>query len=106
MIFTVSQKDFGFYITDTLENSDGTPFDLTGYTVKFVVWPIGNPSAPLINAAATVVSAAGGTVRYLVQSTDFISTGMWYQEWQAMAGGAIIQSFPAGGNTIRVVESG
>jgi hypothetical protein len=99
--------DFGFLITDTLENHDGTPFDLTGYTVNFVTWQLGNPATPIINAAATVnaVPSTGG-VSYTVKKTDFPQAGQWLQEWQALIGTTIVQSFPVGGNQIRVVESG
>ena len=105
--FSVSQNDFGYLITDTLKNSDGTPFDLAGYTVKFVVWQAGNPTAPLINAAATVsATPATGGVSYMVNKTDFPQPGIWAQEWQALIGTSIVQSFPVGGNTVRVLESG
>ena len=105
-MFEVSQNDFGYYITDTLENNDGTPFNLTGYTVKFVAWHAGNPSAPVISASANVTSTTAGTVSYLVKSTDFPLPDFLCQEWQALIGSTVVQSFPAGGNTIKVAESG
>ena len=101
-----SAGDYGYEITDTLENDDGTPFDLTGYLVKFVCWPPGNPAAVVIDAAAVVNAApTTGAVSYTVAKTDFPSPIILAQEWQAISGTAIIQSFPVGGNTIRILES-
>ena len=107
MMFEVSQNDFGYYITDKLENNDGTAFNLTGYTVKFVAWHSGSPSSPTINAPAVIdADPTTGKVSYFVKSTDFPLPDFLCQEWQALIGSTVVQSFPAGGNTIKVAESG
>jgi uncharacterized protein YceK len=101
---TVSQNDYGYYITDTLENSDGTPFDLTDYAVAFHIWNTAQPGKLLVNGTATVISNTAGTVQYNVQRTDFKILGQYKQEWEATTGSAK-QSFPTAGNIIIVQES-
>ena len=103
-MITVSQNDFGYLITDILENSDGTPFDLTGYTVKFHVWAHGSPGTLLVNGTASVINQSAGTVSYAPASTDFPNAGTFEGEWEATKAG-IKQSFPTAGFTIKVVES-
>ena len=70
-MFTVSQNDYGYYITDTLLNNDGTAFDLTNYSVAFHVWHPQSPGTLLVNGAASIVSQVAGTVRYFVAQADF-----------------------------------
>ena len=105
-MFTVSQNDYGYYITDTLLNNDGTVFDLTSYTdVQFHVWHASQPGTLLVNGTASVVAPTLGTVRYFVAQADFaIPAGAYKQEWEATLSGCK-QSFPTAGNTIIVQES-
>lgn len=105
-MFTVSQNDYGYYITDTLLNNDGTAFDLTGpYAVAFHVWHPQAPGTLLVNGTAALVVAANGTVRYSVAQNDFtMFPGAYKQEWEATFGSSK-QSFPTAGNDILVQES-
>ena len=84
-MITVSQNDYGYYITDTLLQSNGAAFDLAGYTVAFHAWAMGSPGKLVVNAPANVVSNANGTVRYAVVLGDFTIPGQYKQEWQATA---------------------
>ena len=104
-MFTVSQNDYGYYITDTLLNNDGTAFDLTNYSVAFHVWHPQSPGTLLVNGTASIVSQVAGTVRYFVALADFTMTaGFYKQEWDATLNGCK-QSFPTAGNDILVKES-
>jgi hypothetical protein len=104
-MLTVSKGDYGYTITDTLENADGSPFDLSGYSVAFHVWRSNSPGTLLVNGVATIIlPASAGTVSYTVAPGDFTEVGIFKQEWEATTVGDK-QSFPTIGNTIFVVES-
>jgi hypothetical protein len=66
-------------ITETIRNDDLTSHDLTGQTVKFKMRAVGSATLK-VNAAATIVSAAAGTVRYDWQSAD-VDTAAQYLCW-------------------------
>jgi len=80
-------------ITDTIR-VDGAVFDLTGSTVKFKMRL--QPSGTLkVNAAATVVTAAAGTVRYDWQATDVDTVGLYLFWWEVTLASGKIQETPA-----------
>jgi hypothetical protein len=68
-------------ITETIKNADGTAHDLTGQTVKFKMRAV-RSSTLKVNAAATVVSAAAGTVRYDWQAADVDTAGQYLVWWE------------------------
>jgi hypothetical protein len=103
-MLTVSQGDYGYAITDTLQDSNGTAFDLSNYAVKLHVWRPGKASVLIVNSNATVISNAAGTVSYTVANTDFTYAGMYNAEWEATKTG-IKQSFPTVPFQINVEES-
>jgi hypothetical protein len=106
MLIEVSQNNYSHVISDILENSDGSPFNLTGYTVNFVLWHPSFPQYILVNNAASVVTPASGTVQYSVQKADFPQVGTFSQQWIAtpISGSGTI-SFPVVPNTVTVEES-
>ena len=103
-MLTVSQGDYGYAITDTLEDSNGTAFDLSNYTVKLHTWIPGRPDKLIVNANATVISNAAGTVSYTVKVGDFTYMGIVNAEWEATKAN-VKQSFPTSSFQIEVVES-
>jgi hypothetical protein len=71
---TVSQNDYGYVFTFTVENADGTAKDLTGYTVTLKLL---RGTTVVSLGACVVTDAEAGECTYLVKSTDFPSAG-WY----------------------------
>lgn len=89
-------------LTGALKNSDGTPFSLAGCTVRLQMRPV-TARRWSIDAAATVVDATAGTVRYDWAPADLlIPAGDYEARWQytITASGKVGYSTPA--NTITV----
>lgn len=67
-------------IESTISYNNGAPVDLTGSTVKFVMRPQGS-AAPKVNAAAVIVNAVAGLVRYDWALGDTNTSGLFLAEW-------------------------
>ena len=61
--------------------SGGTPVDLTGATVNFIMVPT-KGTTPMVDAAAVIVNATSGVVRYDWQTGDTATPGTYQAEWQ------------------------
>ena len=87
--FYIKQNDTAPAITATLyENS--VAVDLTGATVKFHMGSI-------VDAAATVVSASEGKVKYQWQATDTATVGEYNAEFEVTFSDGTIETFPNDG---------
>ena len=87
----------------TLTDADGTAIDLSGATVKFVMGTVGGTAK--INADATVVSAAAGTVRYSWAAGDTTTPGTYHGEFVVTLATALEITFPSDGYiTIEIVR--
>jgi len=99
---TVKQGDYGFNWTFTVQNSDASVFDLTGYTINMKTWSLASPPVLLLSDTCTIIGATSGTCRYTVGSTDYCASGKYNVELEMTAAG-IVQSTNT--YTLEVMES-
>src|ERR1035437_3392527 len=80
-------------LTDTIQ-VDGLPFDLTGPLAVTFKMRLTTSSATKVSAAATVVSAAAGTVRYDWAGTDTDTPGLYAAWWTVTLANGHLQDTP------------
>lgn len=79
-------------VTDTITVNDA-PFDLTGSTVKFQMRAV-DSSTLKVDAAATIVTPAAGTVRYDWAAADVNTADYYVAWWHVTLPGGNIQDVP------------
>lgn len=100
---TVPKGDYGYDLTFTVNDSSGTAYPLSGYTITLKVWNFGVSGTLLISSACTPVVAASGTCKYTVKNEDFDTVGVFDAELELTQTGKVesVQPF-----NITVAESG
>lgn len=102
--FTIKQGDTLPALNASLKDSSGNAVDLTGATILFRMRKVGAASLT-VEAAAVVVSASGGTVRYNWQAGDTAVPGSYEAEFRCTLP-AGIETIPNANNiAIEVVAS-
>lgn len=94
MSLVIKRNDTGQVFSSAL-TVNGSPFDLTGWTVNIII------SSPTLNikrkAEATITDAGGGLVEYLPSAQDVKISGDYQIEWEATNDGSgRILTFPSG----------
>ena len=85
----VPKGDKGFPLTFTVQEDDGSAYDLTAYTVTLKVWRQGIPGSPIIESGCTISDAANGECYYIIQATDFTEKGDYLLELELTKTGVI-----------------
>lgn len=81
--------DKGYALTFTLENSDGTAFDITGMDCSLKVQKQGESSLAF-TGSMTVTDGAAGMCEYSVAEGDFDDQGSYYAEIEVSGGGSVV----------------
>lgn len=103
MSFEIKQNDLlPPYRVQLLQ--DGAPFDLTGYTVTFVMRLPGAPSAK-VSAAAVVIDEENGIVEYRWAAGNTDTVGAYKVVWKAVDGSGKPHTFPSKGTDYVLVDS-
>lgn len=80
----------------TLKDSAGSAVDVTGATVRFHMRPAGSTTTK-VDAAATIVTAASGIVKYSWASGDTDTLGVFQGEFEVTYANSAIERFPNDG---------
>ncbi len=96
MTFYVKQNDTSPAMLATLQDAEGNAVNLTGATVRFHMRSVGGGN-PVVDAAATVVTAASGIVRYNWVAADTDTVGTYQAEFEVTYADASIETFPNDG---------
>lgn len=96
MTFNIKQNDTGPAMLATLQDANGNAINLTGASVRFHMRSVGGGN-PIVDAAATVVTAASGIVRYNWAAADTDTIGTYQAEFEVTYADASIESFPNDG---------
>lgn len=91
--FTIKQNDTRPVLVATLTNGDGAAINLTGATCRFHL-RVG--SIVLVDAAAEVIDAAAGQVRYVWQEGDTGTVGFCDAEIEVTYADGGVETFPNG----------
>jgi len=104
-IFFIKAGDTSPAIQGTLERPAGTPINLTGASVVFVMRKRG-ADVDTVNAAASLVTPASGVVKYEWQTGDTDDAGTYDAEWKVTFADGTIERVPnTKAQSIKVVPS-
>lgn len=84
--------DKGYALTFTLENADGTAYDITGAECALKVQQQGSTDLAFTGVMA-VTDAVAGQCEYIVLEGDFDDAGSYYAEIE-VSGGDMLVTFP------------
>lgn len=95
--WTIVQGDTSPAFFDTLEYANQTPVNLTGCTVRFIMRPTNSNEPVNLTGAATVQSAANGTVAFAPSVADTANVGNYMANWLVTGGAVGRMTFPTRG---------
>ena len=99
----IPMGDSGFDLAFVATDASGNNFDLTGYTLRFLVWTFDIPATLLVSGSCTIDPGDNWKCSYTVASGDFDTEGEFEGELEITQAGRV-ESF----RRIRVIvrESG
>lgn len=96
MSFYIKQDDTTPSLRADLKNGSGDSVDLLDATVRFHMREIGSTNI-VIDADATVISEAGGTVQYDWVAGDTADVGSYQAEFEVTYPNSTVETFPNDG---------
>lgn len=96
MAFFIKQNDTQPAFQAVLEDGAGDPINLDGASVRFHMRAIGAASVK-VDAAASVILAVSGIVRYNWSADDTDTVGSYQAEFEVTYADASIETFPNNG---------
>ena len=91
--FIIKQNDTSPSIEATLTDINGTAINIADASVRFHMKNLTNNSV-VVDAAANIVTAASGIVRYDWQAADTAKAGIYSCEFEVTYSDASIETFP------------
>lgn len=91
--FYIKQGDTSPELQATLKDAEGTAIDLTGASARFHM-RLSGATATTVDAAATVVTAASGIVKYSWQAGDTDTVGRYEGEFEVTYADTSVETFP------------
>ena len=96
MTFYIKENDTVPSIRAALQNGSGNAVDLIDASVRFHMRAIGG-NAAAVDAAATIVNAAGGLVQYDWDAADTADVGSFQAEFEVTYSDGTVETFPSNG---------
>lgn len=93
MAFYIKQNDTQPAFQAVLKDGSGDPINLDGTAVRFHMRPVGS-SEIKVDAAASVISALSGIVRYTWSPADTDTFGAFYADFEVTYSDGSIETFP------------
>src|SRR5690606_30586890 len=94
MTIQLKRNDTKDTISYTMTYADGTPVNLTGATVRFLM---GTGKSIVTDSAATIKSASSGQVEYTLKESDTLVAGTFKSEFQVTFSDGKVKTFPTNG---------
>ena len=102
--FFIKRNDTADDLQATLKDAANSAVALTGATVKFTMKKPGAAAAKVSKAAAALVDAANGVVKYAWQAGDTDEAGEFSAEFEVTYAGGAVQTFPNSKETRLIVR--
>lgn len=97
----IKRNDTHPSVEATLRDRNG-PIDLAGATVRWIVSSVPD-GTPIVNAAAEIVNAGAGTVKYTWLTGDTAVAGTYKGEFEVTLHNGFVCTFPNGPDHIAVI---
>src|SRR5690606_18582162 len=94
MTIQLKRNDTKDTISYSMTYADGTPVNLTGATVRFLM---GTGKSIVTDSAAVIKSASSGQVEYTLKESDTLVAGTFKSEFQVTFSDGKVKTFPTNG---------